>query len=61
MYDLFHVCHRDVLEMKKVMQDSKQYLMVLREAAGGTDSIESLRPTEVRGVATEWEIRSVAK
>ena len=54
MYVLFDLCGcRDILELKTSTQDNKQVLVGLREAAGGSESIESLRPTEV----SEWDSR----
>ena len=47
--DFVILCCRDVLELKIMLQDNKQVLMALREAAGGTESIESIRPSEVSG------------
>ena len=47
--DFVILCCRDVLELKIMLQDNKQVLMAVREAAGGTESIESIRPSEVSG------------
>ena len=39
---------REILELKKQMQDSKQCLVAQREEGLGEEGIEGLRPTDVR-------------
>ena len=39
--------HREILDLKKKLQDNKQMLVILRERCGGDDNIESFRPTDV--------------
>ena len=41
---------REILELKKKLQDNKQLLVVERERINGDESVESFRPGEVSAI-----------
>ena len=43
-----HPFLREILELKKNLQESKQYLSSLREEGGGDEGMEIFRPCDVR-------------